>query len=420
MKTWSVPLRMSTVIVALLLVTCALTARAKTPQVPAPRPWTEPTNPPHVPATTDHVPALPGSALSPLAPTDAPAEPTPVPATEPSPAETPEVRKGYGISVKGLNFDDDSLDKAIALGFEWIKIYDYPPPERLPFRVLYRVNLPLPDEDWEQWAHYRFLDAELYKGRIDAYEIGNEPNLIEEWGHDPDPAAYAELLKLAYSTIKSADPDALIVSAGLAPVGATGDPRHVNDLAFLRGMYENGAAGAFDVLGMHPFGFAYMPETAPDAEACDPPSNSFKLRYVRVEGPALNRECWSVDGLCFRRAEELRAIMVEHGDAGKPVWATEFGWIIDPPPCCLTRSDWPLRQWQAVSERAQARYIVDAFAYAQDNWPWMEAMFLWNLDYGRYSRGKDKVCPYCESMGWYGILNSDGSPRLAYKWLLER
>jgi hypothetical protein len=47
----------------------------------------------------------------------------------------------------------------------------------------------------------------------------------------------------------------------------------------------------------------------------------------------------------------------------------------------------------------------------------MEAMFLWNLDYSRYSPGKDLACQNCESMGWYSILNPDGSPRLAYKWL---
>ena len=102
------------------------------------------------------------------------ATPTPAPKSASTPISSP--RTGYGINVKGFKYDDDSLDKAIALDWEGIKIYDHPPAERLPFKVLYRVNLPRPDEDWAEWGHYRFLDAQLYADRIDAYEIGNEPN----------------------------------------------------------------------------------------------------------------------------------------------------------------------------------------------------------------------------------------------------
>jgi hypothetical protein len=314
-----------------------------------------------------------------------------------------------GVNIKGLNYDDDSLDKAIDLRTEWLKIYDHPPPERLPFKVLYRVNLPHPNEDWADWGHYRFLDAQLYADRIDAYEIGNEPNLIEEWGSNPDPAAYAELLRIAHEQIKAADPDALVVSAGLAPVSHRGDAAHVNDLDFLRGMYEHGAEAYFDVLGVHPFGFAYPPRTAVDARIC--------FWTWTEAGQLPERTCGPVDGNCFRRAEQARAIMVEHGDLDTPMWATEFGWIMRPPDCCLVRSDWPGRAWQAVSERRQARYLVDAIRYAERNWPWMEVMFVWNLDYSRYPGGLDEACPYCDTMGWYSILNPDGSPRLAYEWL---
>lgn len=326
------------------------------------------------------------------------------PATRLTPHATRTASLARGLHVKGVNYDDDSLDKAIALGWEWIKIYDHPPPERLPFKVLYRVNLPRPGEDWNEWANYRRIDAELYAGRIDAYEIGNEPNLSIEWGGPPDPAAYAELLKLAYQTIKAADPHALIVSAGLSPVNVADPTQAISDLEFLRQMYAHGAKGHFDVLGIHPFGFAYPPETAPDDRFCAPP-----LR---------DRDCTPVNGQVFRRAEWLRQIMVEAGDADTPVWATEFGWIIRPPLCCLSQSDWALWRWQVVSENAQAAYIVRAFAYADAHWPWMEAMFLWNLDFSRYTPPEREACPPCETMGWFSILNPDGSPRQAYRRLL--
>ena len=335
---------------------------------------------------------------------------TPTPTGVPTATATPTPRAGYGIHVKGVNYADDSLDKAVALHFEWIKIYDYPPPERLPFKVLYRVNLPRPDEDWSEWGHYRYLDAELYADRIDAYEIGNEPNLIEEWGKPPDPAAYAELLQIAYQQIKSADPDALIVSAGMAPVNGSGDPHHVNDIDFVRGMYKHGAAAYFDVLGTHPFGFAYPPEMPHDGWVCD--------REIYTTDPIPHLNCRPVNQLCFRRAELLREVMLEYGDQDKAVWATEFGWLIRPPDCCQTQSDWSTRYWQVVSERTQARYLLRAYTYADRHWPWMDVMFLWNLDFSRYFPGPDETCPHCESMGWYSILNPDGSPRLAYRWLL--
>ncbi len=360
-----------------------------------------------------------GLPITPLATADSPLPaPSDSPLATPTPTPIPSPRSGYGISVKGLKYDDDSLDKAIDLDWEWVKIYDHPPPERLPFKVLYRVNLPRPDEDWAEWGHYRFLDAQLYADRIDAWEIGNEPNLIEEWGTPPDPAAYAELLKIAYREIKAADPDARVVSAGLAPVNARGDPNHLNDLDYLREMYAHGAAEHMDVLGVHTFGFGRPPEIAPDGEIC-PLENPRRPPYVRVEGPTLDRGCWPVGGLCFRRVEQMRAIMVEYDDGDKPMWATEFGWPIRPLPCCLTRSDWPAHYWQTVSEGQQARYLIRAYRYAEQQWPWMEVMFLWNLDWSRY-QGYDEACGYCESMGAYSILDPDGSPRLAYKWLMGK
>lgn len=330
--------------------------------------------------------------------------PTPTPVVPQSRA----VPLARGIHVKGATYQDDSLDKAVALGWEWIKIYDHPPAERLPFKVLYRVNLPLPGEDWASWANYRRIDAELYAGRIDAYEIGNEPNLSVEWGGPPDPAAYAELLKLAYRTLKAADPNALVVSAGLAPVSAADPAQAMNDVDFLRQMYAHGAKENFDVLGIHPFGFAYAPEMPTDGQFCPP----------IPDGPALDRGCYSVEGQCFRRAEWLRQVMVEAGDADTPVWATEFGWIIRPPACCLSQSDWSVWAWQAVTEGTQGNYLVRAFAYAETYWPWMETMFLWNLDFSRYTPAASKSCPPCETMGWFSILKPDGSPRRAYLRLL--
>jgi len=190
-----------------------------------------------------------------------------------------------------------------------------------------------------------------------AYEIWNEPNLRREWGgQNPSPAAYVRLLKAAYQGIKAGDPEALVVHAGLATGG------DYNDLAFLRGVYQHGGKAWFDVLGSHPYGGSSPPAVK--------------------NGPVY-----------FRRAEEQRQVMVQHGDGQKPVWATEFGWIVRRPASCPPDE----HSWMEVSEAAQATYLVDAYQYAWAHWPWMGPMFL-ILDFGTvpwYAR--------CEPLRWYSI-----------------
>ena len=216
--------------------------------------------------------------------------------------------------------------------------------------------------------------ARRYRGRIVGYIIWNEPNLAREWGGKrPDPAAYVALLKEAYTRIKAADPGALVISAGLAPTNDVGD-RAVDDRIFLRGMYEAGAKEYFDVLGGHPYGFAYPPDDPAGAH----------------------------EGFNFARLADLRQIMVEYGDGDKPVWATEMGW---------TTEAHGERAWQQVTPEEQADYLVAAFEKARREWPWLEMMAVWNLGDGlKGSEGEE------EKWG-YRLLDPDGSPRPAYQAL---
>ncbi|MCJ7668182.1 MAG: carboxypeptidase regulatory-like domain-containing protein, partial [Anaerolineae bacterium] len=212
-----------------------------------------------------------------------------------------------------------------------------------------------------------------------AYVIWNEPNLPNEWGwRAPQPSWMVALLQAAYDRIKAVDPDAVVIAPGMA---TTGGPFSgcgvnistiemgvsavytqkllaadaVNDLEFICGIYEGGGQGYFDVLGTHPYGFAYEPETNPS----------------------------SVNGLAFRRAEQQRAIMVAQGDGDKQMWAIEFGWIVDTRNCpgegCS--GPWTGRAWQIVTESQQADYLVRAYDYAYQNWPWMGVMTFFNLDF---------------------------------------
>jgi hypothetical protein len=201
-----------------------------------------------------------------------------------------------------------------------------------------------------------FLEAmaRRYRGRVQAYQIWNEPNLAREWGDKPpNPAAYVEMLKVAHKAVKSGDPAAVVISGGLSPTTRT-DSIAMPDVQFVKEMYAAGGKEYFDLLGVHAAGYKAPPELSPDEIARDP-------RYNHGEGAA-----GRIYG--FRHAEDLRAIMLANGDANKRVAVLEFGWTAD------TRPASPYF-WHAVTEEEKAAYLVRAFEYAKKNWqPWIGSM----------------------------------------------
>jgi polysaccharide biosynthesis protein PslG len=215
--------------------------------------------------------------------------------------------------------------------------------------------------------------ASRARGIATAYEVFNEPNLEYEWGGTPDPARYAQLLAAARRGVKRADPDALVIAAGLAP--HTGNaPGTLEDVDFLRGMYAAGARGHFDVLGIHPYGG----NTAPDVDpaAC---------------------------GICFRRAELYRRVMVEHGDSATPAWVTEFGYLH------TTGLDLGQYNWLKLTPEQQGSYLTSAFRYGYEQWPWLAGMVAFNLDFDTVPWNPPQLGAY-----WFALLNPDRSPRPAY------
>jgi hypothetical protein len=315
--------------------------------------------------------------------------PTSTPTVTPTPTSTPSPgHLGYGANVA----DAYGAGYLADMGFDWAKGFADPADRENIYgpwqNVANQLNWFLTDEgegprvrhvllriraegysspplgsliDFRQRCHdLATFVKDRYKadGRLvtAAYEIWNEPNLRAEWGgRQPSPGEYVSLLAAAYEGVKSGDPQAIVVSAGLATGG------DYSELAFLERMYEAGAAAHFDALGSHPYG------------GDTPPHQKNAAVY-------------------FRRAEEQRAVMEEFGDAGTPVWATEFSWIVERPDC-----DPDGHSWAEVTETQQADYLVSAYQYAHEHWPWMGPMFL-ILDFG--------VPPYysrCEPLRWYSI-----------------
>ncbi len=235
-----------------------------------------------------------------------------------------------------------------------------------------------PPNNTADFAAFLTALANRYKGQVAAYEIWNEPNLNYEWGYlEPDPAQYTEMLKAAYTAIKAVDPEAIVISGGLATTGDGSDDAY-GDLAFLQGMYEAGAKGYFDAFGSHPYAYGNSPDTH------------------------------HPDGLSLDRVVAQYELMKANGDAQTPIWITETGWVLN--------SDWDLGEHQSIgmTQAEQGEYLARSYTKIQEEWPFIQAMFLFNLDFSTVS-----WYPAAEPMRWYAILNPDRTPRPAYTRLRE-
>ena len=149
------------------------------------------------------------------------------------------------------------------------------------------------------------------------------------------------MLREVYPLVKAANPDVQVLAGALAPTMAPpGSDQGVNDLTFLRAMYDAGAADFFDLLAIHAYGWHADPDAPADPEAIN-----------------------------FRRAELLREIMVEAGDGDKHAMITEGGW-----------NDHP-RWTRAVRPAERIGYTLRAYEIAQEEWPWLDAVCLWAFRY---------------------------------------
>ncbi|MCP4361871.1 MAG: O-antigen ligase family protein [Chloroflexi bacterium] len=200
---------------------------------------------------------------------------------------------------------------------------------------------PNPD-DFAAWAG-EF--ATRYGDTIQHYIIWDEPNLTTHWGNQPiNPIEYAALLTAAAHTIRTADSQAIIAAAPLAPTIETG-PQNLADLLYLQQLYEEGAADAFDIVMAKPYGF----DSGPD-----------------------DRDV-NLDTTNFSRAILLREVMERNDDTDKAIWLGNFGWNALP-------EDWTGNPsiWGNVTELEQADFTLEAIKRVRQEWPWLGVMFLEN------------------------------------------
>ncbi len=185
-------------------------------------------------------------------------------------------------------------------------IYDFGRPTQadLDAGAAWDCTIPVRDGDPETTADDEYFDAYVryvdfvsksLAGKVEAYEIWNEPDIKYFNSKDATAADYAEMLKAAYQTIKQNDPDVTVLGGAIAL-----------QTDFIDGMMKAGAGSYMDGLSVH----YYLGKRAPENRARN-------------------------------RLNEYRDVLVKYGYDKMPVWVTETGWANS-----------------NVDEQTQAQYIV--------------------------------------------------------------
>ena len=265
-----------------------------------------------------------------------------------------------------------------------LNIYDAPDWSRATYIATLNSSLREyggPPEDYDTFATFLANLVTRYAGVVDAYEIWKSPNLVKFWTVPvyhrspertddgdygiPDeinlaPSTYVDLLALAYRTIKSFDDGALVISAGLAPVGFTDNYNSIDTDTYLNGMLRAGAADHSDGIGAI-FSASAVP---PTLSCCNQPPgvDSHYESFLQYFG----------DLLAYYD-QTLKA-----NDVDLPVFVTQLGWGTG----AGTNLAVPAEGYEWLnytSEVEQALYVSQAYQIVQ-KLDHVAAMFLYNLN----------------------------------------
>jgi len=290
--------------------------------------------------------------------------------------EKPGKRQYWDTKYNKSTWDkyDRLVDLAREYGIEIVARLDHPPAwTRQDSRA--RGDFAPPD-NYNDYGDFVATVIARYRGKIRFYQLWNEPNIYPEWGEQPVNANdYVRLLKIGYTRAKAADPNVVILSAGLAQTIEAG-PKNISDLIFLQQMYDAGVRGYFDILAVQDYGLW----TGPGDRRLDPQRTNFSRPIL------------------------IREIMVKNGDANTPIWAMEVGWNALP-----LGMDAPFGR---VTEKRQASYAVQAYERAANEWHWMGGMMYWF-----FKRATDLEVN--QPMYYFRMLDPDFTPHPVYSVMKE-
>ncbi|HZQ07518.1 MAG TPA: hypothetical protein VFD70_13135 [Anaerolineae bacterium] len=140
------------------------------------------------------------------------------------------------------------------------------------------------------FAQYTYELVSHFKNDVHVWQIWNEPNTDNFWKPKPNAAHYVALLQEAYLAAKYADPDAVVLFAGMSGNGIEGNDDTGLAGNFIEQAYQAGARGYFDAMAIHPY-------TLPNGGI-----NALRDKIIAA-----------------------RNVMNQYGDHAIPLWLTEIG-----------------------------------------------------------------------------------------------
>ncbi len=250
-------------------------------------------------------------------------------------------------------------------------------------------------QDPQSFARFVSLLLNRYKGKVQGVEVWNEQNLaVENAGHvtPADAGRYVELLKAGYTAIKAIDPSVIVVAGGLSSTGVNDPAIAVADDDYLKAMYAYHTGeikSYFDVQGFHPSDTLHSPD-----EKFGEPSTAKPLGAGWDNSPTHY----------FRHIEDVRAVMEQAGIGDHKIWITEMGWA--------TKNTTPGYEYgNLISQEQQAAFLESALQRIKDNYDYVGAAFIWNLNFAiPYTQ---QGTPLDETAS-FGLLNGDWTPRPAF------
>ncbi len=284
------------------------------------------------------------------------------------------------LEVHGVISAWDKYDQIVALA------------EQYGLRIMARLGGPMPawslpegttnrytpPADFQDFVDYAVAVATRYRGRIQHYQVWNEPNLYPEWGEQMVNAeAYTDLLCRTYRALKAIDPQIVVITGAIGPtIDLSG--RNAYDVLYLQRMYQAGAGACFDVLAVQGYGLWSGPTDR-------------RLRPTTIN---------------FQRHLYLRDVMVANGDAHKPIWISEAGW--NPVPNDPAIAD--LERYGRVTMEQAAAWGPLAYQRAAEEWPWIGVIAWWY-----FKRADDSE----RGQSWYyfRLVEPDFTPTPVYEAL---
>lgn len=218
------------------------------------------------------------------------------------------------------------------------------------------VHCPPTEANVQYWKNFLTAAATRYSAStygISTYEIWNEPN-ISRFYEVPNATTYVnQVLKPSYEAITAALPGATVLTGGTAPAESD-HTVNISPWEFVRDIYRAGGQNYFHHIAHHPYTWPYDPTEGHVGW------NSFKQMY---ENPPATADDPS--------PKSIRGYMLQYGDSGKKIWATEVGYPTNPAKgkCagCVTEAEQKTKLTKVYNEWSKKDWSGKIFWYAMIN-----------------------------------------------------